>query len=234
MSKDSSQVFIVIAAYNEERKISSVIKGLRAKGYRNVIVVDDCSKDATGALAKRAGAVVLHHKVNQGQGAALRNGINAAVKKGASVIVTFDADGQHRAEEIKRLTAPVLAGKVDVALGSRFLGKAPGIPWYKWITLKGSIFVERIFLGVKLTDVHNGFRCLSADAAKKIRITEDRMGHASEIVYELKLRNLRYVEVPVTIAYDRYTNAKGQSIFNAFCVLRELLRMKRRKRKEQS
>jgi len=227
-----SKVFIVIAAYNEEKKIAAVVNGLRARKYTNIIVVDDCSKDRTVALAKKAGATVIRQRPNQGQGAALRTGIAAAVKKGAQVVVTFDADGQHKAEEIARLTKPVLAGTADVALGSRFLGGAPGIPWYKWITLKGSILVERVFLGVKLTDVHNGFRALSADAAKKIKITEDRMGHASEIVYEIKLRKLRYVEVPVTIAYDEYTNAKGQSIFNAFRILRELLRMKRRKRQE--
>ncbi len=233
MPEVTTRIFVVIAAYNEELKIGGVIADLRSHGYRDVIVVDDHSTDRTSAVAKRAGAAVIRHARNRGQGAALRTGITAALKAGADVIVTFDGDGQHKASEISRLTKPVLAGKADVALGSRFLGDAPGMPLCKRITLKGSIIVERVLLGVRLTDVHNGFRCLSREAAKKIRITEDRMAHASEIVYEMKLRNLRCVEVPVTIVYHDYAKEKGQSIFNAFRILREIIRMKRRKRTER-
>ncbi len=226
------RILIVVAAYNEEKRISTVVKGLAKHGYRDVIVVDDCSKDETGAAARKAGATVIRHPVNQGQGASLRTGIRAALKKGADVIVTFDGDGQHKAAEIKRLVAPVLNGEADIALGSRFLGKAPGIPWYKWVTLKGSLLVERVLLGVKLTDVHNGFRALSRTAAEKIEIAQDRMAHASEIVYEVKLKGLRHVEVPVTITYDEYATQKGQSVFGAFRILRDIIRMKRRKGRE--
>lgn len=224
------KVFIVVAAYNEEKKISTVLSGLKQHGYKHIIVVDDHSADKTGFLAKSDGAIVIRHKRNRGQGAALRTGINAAVKKNADIIVTFDGDGQHQADEIKRLIKPIADGKVEAALGSRFLGKAVGIPWYKWVTLKGSILVERLFLGVTLTDVHNGFRALSAKAAKKIKITCDGMAHASEIVYEIKCHNLAYVEVPVTIKYDRYAKEKGQSIFNSFRILKEILKVKRRKK----
>ncbi len=220
------RLFIVIAAYNEEARLGAVLKELKRHGYRDVIVVDDCSTDGTGEVARRGGAVVLRHAKNRGQGAALRTGIQEALRRKADVIVTFDADGQHKAGEIKRLVAPVKNGEADVALGSRFLGKHPGMPWYKWITLKGSILVERLLLGVKLTDVHNGFRALSAKAARKIRITRPRMAHASEIVYEIKRQKLRYVEVPVTIEYDEYATQKGQSIFNAFSILCELLKLR--------
>ncbi len=219
-------VFIVIPAYNEAARIGRVLDGLRREGYRRVIVVDDSSEDRTGEVAKRAGAVVLRHEENRGQGAGLRTGIREALRRKASVIVTFDADGQHDPGEIGRLVAPVLAGKADAALGSRFLGRAPGMPWYKLVTLKGSILVERALLGVRLTDVHNGFRALSATAARRIRITRDGMAHASEIVYELRRKGLRCVEVPVTITYDAYARRKGQSVFNAFRILGELLKLR--------
>lgn len=226
------RVFIAVAAYNEAARIGEVVDGLRRHGYHDIIVVDDHSRDATRALARTAGAVVIRHAKNRGQGAALRTGIAAAVEKGADVVVTFDGDGQHDPSEIARLIAPVLAGKADVALGSRFLGGHPGMPWYKWVTLRGSILVERFLLGARLTDVHNGFRALSRRAAERIRISCDGMTHASEIVYELRLRSLSYVEVPVTIRYDGYARGKGQSVFNSFRILHELLRMKKWKRHE--
>jgi glycosyltransferase involved in cell wall biosynthesis len=228
------RIFIAVAAFNEAEKIAGVVMGLKKAGYSHIIVVDDHSRDKTGALAKKAGATVIRHKKNMGQGAALRTGINAAVKQKADVVVTFDGDGQHPANEIKRLVKPIIDGKADVALGSRFLGKAPGMPWYKWVTLKGSILVERLVLGVCLTDVHNGFRAFSRKAAEQIEITCNGMTHASEIVYEIKRNKLKYVEVPVTIAYDAYSKAKGQSIFNSFRILQEMLAMKRRKRSRSS
>lgn len=223
-----ARTFIVIAAYNEEARIGAVIRGLAKQGYRNVIVVDDHSHDATGQSAASAGAIVVHHTRNRGQGAALRTGIQRALKEGAEIVVTFDGDGQHRASEIKRLTAPIEKGEVDVSLGSRYLGSAPGMPCYKRFTLWGSRFVERVLLGVRLTDVHNGFRALNRDAARRIRITCDRMAHASEIVYRIHHLGLRFREVPVTIAYDEYTRARGQSIFNSFRILWDILKLRMR------
>jgi glycosyltransferase involved in cell wall biosynthesis len=231
MMKKPLRVFVVVAAYNEEKRISAVLADLKRHGYRDVIVVDDHSRDKTEILAKRAGATVIRHSRNQGQGAALRTGITAALRKKADIIITFDGDGQHKAVEIKKLVAPILAGTADAALGSRFLGKAPGLPWYKWVTLKGSILVERVLLGVKLSDVHNGFRALSRNAARQVRITCDGMAHASEIVAEIHDKKISFVEVPVTISYDEYARKKGQSIFNSFRILREILRMKRARRK---
>ncbi|MBR9692423.1 glycosyltransferase family 2 protein [Candidatus Woesearchaeota archaeon] len=225
------KVFIVIAAYNEEKKIAKVVQGLKKEKYTNIIVTDDCSSDKTAAVAKKAGAIVLKHTKNQGQGAALRTGIKEALKRKADVVVTFDADGQHDAAEIIGLVTPIKLGEADVVLGSRFLGQHPGMPWYKWVTLKGSILVERVVLGVKLSDVHNGFRAFSAKAARKIKITRDRMAHASEIVYEVKRKKLSYVEVPVTIEYDAYSKQKGQSIFNSFSILWEILKVRFGKKK---
>jgi glycosyltransferase involved in cell wall biosynthesis len=229
-SGQALRIFVVVAAYNEERKIGDVIDDLHAHGYTDVIVVDDASPDRTSEVARSRSAQVVRHTRNTGQGGALRTGIRTALARGAEIIITFDGDGQHRAADIAGVVAPVLQGRADVALGSRFLGEAPGIQKRKWLTLKGSILVERLLLGLKLSDVHNGFRALSRKAAETIEITCDGMAHASEIVAEIHDHRLRYVEVPVTILYDEYTKQKGQSILNAFHILREILDMKRQRK----
>lgn len=223
------KTFIVVAAYNEEQRIGGVVHDLRGHGYTNIIVVDDCSADKTGKIARKLDVQVLRHRKNRGQGAALRTGIRQALNQGADIIVTFDGDGQHQASEIKRLIRPIQLGRVDVVLGSRFMGGAIGLPWYKWILLKGSILVERLFLGIKLTDVHNGFRAFSRRAASYIKITFDGMAHGSEIVAEIHDLGLRYTEVPVTILYDEYTRQHGQSVFNAFNILGKILEIRKRR-----
>jgi len=215
--------WIVIAAYNEEHSIASVVKELSKVGYKNVVVVDDGSSDDTYKVAKHYTKHVARHVINRGQGAALRTGIDYALKEGADIIVTFDADGQHRVEDIPILIAPVKSGEVDVALGSRFLKEGSNVPLFRKIVLKGGIFVIWLFYGVIITDPHNGFRALSRDAAEKIEITMDRMEHASEILSEIKKRHLKFVEVPVVIRYTQYSMAHGQSSFNSIKIFYRML-----------
>ena len=212
------KIWIVIAAFNEEKIIGKVIDNLRSYNYENVVVVDDGSSDKTFNVLKSKKVHALTHCINRGQGAALQTGIDFALSKGADVIVTFDADGQHFAEEIKDIIKPISQG-YDVALGSRFLNKKTNIPLFRKVVLKGGTFICRLFYGIKLTDTHNGFRALSKKAAKKIRITEDKMEHASQIIDEIAKHKLKYKEVPVTIKYSEYSLNKGQSIFNAIKIL---------------
>jgi len=209
------KAYIVIAAYNEEKSIVNVIKSLKREGYHNIVVVDDGSSDRTYELCIKEKVHALQHVINRGQGAALKTGIDYALLKGADIIVTFDADGQHRADEIKRLTAPVERKEADVALGSRFLDSRTKVPFLKKLTLKGGIVFTRIFSGIRLTDTHNGFRAFSRKAAQQIQITQDRMEHASEIIDEIARKKIKYREVPVTIVYSRYARAKGQGISNS-------------------
>jgi len=208
------KVFIVIAAYNEGKSIIKVISKLRSNGYHNIVVVDDGSRDNTYELAKKTGVIVLKHFINRGQGAALKTGIDFSVEKGADYIVTFDADGQHQAEEIKDLLVAVKKPGIEAALGSRFL-KSTNIPFSRKFVLKAGILVTWIFYGLRLTDSHNGFRALSRYAAKKIDITSDRMEHASQIVEEINKKHIPFVEVPVTITYSDYSLSKGQSALNS-------------------
>jgi glycosyltransferase involved in cell wall biosynthesis len=214
-------LWVVIAAYNEEPRLAATLAGLCARGYDNVVVVDDGSRDATAAIAHNAGAWTLRHLINLGQGAALQTGITFALRNGAETIVTFDADGQHDPDEIPRLVA-ALAG-ADIALGSRFLGRAENIPLSRKLVLKGGVLFTRLFSGIQVTDTHNGFRALTRPAAEKIKLTQNRMAHASELLDQVQSLGLRYVEVPVTIRYSAETMAKGQSSWNAVKIVAQLL-----------
>jgi glycosyltransferase involved in cell wall biosynthesis len=213
---------VVVPAFNEEVMIGDTIDQIRLV-VRNVVVVDDASSDRTAEIAAARGAVVLRHIVNRGQGAALQTGIDFAVRSGAAWIVTFDADGQHHASEIPALVAPILARTHDVVLGSRFLGSAEGIPWLRRIALRAAVAFIRLTSSAKVTDVHNGLRALSDRAAGELRITLDRMAHASEIVDQVVENRLRYTEVPVTIRYTTYSLGKGQSLFSAFGIAFEYI-----------
>lgn len=206
---------IIIPAYNEEKTISKVIKDIRNNGYKNIIVIDDGSKDKTSEIAKKNKVTVLRHMINRGQGAALKTGFDYALKNDANIIVTFDADGQHLASEIKNLVKPVANGSIDVTLGSRFLKKAD-MPLIRKVFLKGGALIFFIMYGIKLTDSHNGFRALSRKTLQKIDLKTDGMEHASEIIEEIAKKKIKYKEVPVTILYTNYSKAKGQSTWNAF------------------
>jgi len=206
------KIFIVIAAYKETGSIGKVVKNLR-KSYKNIIVVDDGSKDGTSEEAKNSGAIVLNHVINRGQGAALQTGITCALDNKADIIVTFDADGQHQVKDLKKMIPLVVSGKYDVILGSRFLKGAKKIPSGRKFLLRGSIIFQRFLYGVKLTDAHNGLRVLSRKAAQNINITSDKMEHASEIAEQIFKKKLKYKEVPVDILYNDETLDKGHGSF---------------------
>ena len=216
-------IFVVIAAFNEEKKIVEVVENLVKRGYSQIIVVDDGSADLTYQKASLTPAIVLRHIINRGQGAALKTGIDYALEQGAEVIVTFDADGQHQAEDIVRLIRPIAEKKAEVVLGSRFLRNSSNTPWIRKMFLKGGALIFRVMYGVKLTDSHNGLRALSRKAALKINITQDGMEHASEIVEEIGRKKLRYREVPVTIRYTEYSLKHGQRTSNAFRILFKMI-----------
>ncbi len=207
---DNNNTYIVIAAYNEEKAIADVLKGLKKEGYQNIVVVDDGSRDKTAEAAEACKVDVLRHVINRGQGAALKTGIDYALEQGAEIIVTFDADGQFLTSDIKKMVDPVADGAVDITIGSRFLGKTKNIPLLKKIALKlGKVFINLMY-DISVTDSQNGFRALSRNAAQKIEITADRMEHTSEILGEIAKKHLRFAEVPVTVIYSDYSIQKGQ------------------------
>ncbi len=222
----AERVFIIIPAYNEAKVIGSVLSDLNMAGWKHIVVVDDCSTDQTYDVASRHGVYLLRHTINRGQGASLKTGMDFALLHGADIIVTFDADGQHRVEDIPRIIRPILSGRADAALGSRFLGKTSNIPFMKKIVLHIGILFTWVFSGVLLSDTHNGFRALSRRAAQRINIRQDRMEHASEIIDEIYKRRITFVEVPVTIRYTEYSIKHGQSPLNSVAIAFRLILQK--------
>ncbi len=204
------QVFVIIPAYNEVERIESVVREVRAI-YPNVVVVDDGSSDATFKVARRAGAQVARHLVNRGQGAALQTGIALALRREARYLVTFDADGQHRCEDIAALLEPIVNGECEIVLGTRFLGAAVDMPRSRRLLLQFAVLFTRVFNRVRVSDTHNGLRAFSRRMAEKFDLTLDRMAHASQMLDQIRASGFAYREVPVRIRYTPYSIRKGQS-----------------------
>jgi len=204
------KIFCVVPAFNEEKNISRVIKIVKPL-VDQVVVVDDCSRDKTYALAAAEGVVVLRHIINRGQGAALQTGNDYAIKMGADIIVHFDADGQFSADEIGDLVNPIVNGEFDVVFGSRFLGKKSDMPWMKEkFIMPIARLVNAILLDVRITDPQAGFRALSRKAAMSFRIMNDGHAHCSEIMHKTIKNRLKFREVPITVTYHHF----GQTVFS--------------------
>lgn len=215
------RIWVVIAAYNEAGVIARVVAEVRRRGYI-VLLIDDGSTDATAATAEKVGAVVIRHPVNLGQGAALQTGIEFALHEGAEVIVTFDADGQHRVADIDVLIDALAKHTADFALGSRVLGAAVNLPPARRFLLKAATWFTRMTSGLSVTDTHNGLRAMTQRGARAIRLRQNRMAHASEFLNQVSDSRLKYIEVPVTIEYTAYSLAKGQKLGNSLSILVDL------------
>jgi polyprenyl-phospho-N-acetylgalactosaminyl synthase len=218
---DRTRIWAVIAAYHEASVIGEVVTELR-RHVDNVVVVDDGSRDGTGDAALAAGAVTLRHSLNLGQGAALQTGIDFALAQAAELIVTFDADGQHDPGDIGVMAAIQRERGVEMVLGSRFLGRAQDLPRMRRLVLQLARKFTNVTTGVRLTDAHNGLRLMTASAARRIRITQNRMAHASELIEQIRTRKITFAEAPVTIRYTRYSLAKGQKLSGAAKIFADL------------
>jgi glycosyltransferase involved in cell wall biosynthesis len=205
---------IIVPVYNEEQVICSVVESLH-KQFKYVVCVDDGSKDGSAYEIKKTKAYLIEHPINMGQGAALQTGIEFASQLPVDYFVTFDADGQHRIEDVQAMLNKIKTDEYDIVLGSRFLGKAIGMRKSKEIILKLAIRFSNATSGIKLTDTHNGLRVFNRHVAETMQITMPDMAHASEILEIIATQNYRYTEVPVTIEYTDYSRAKGQTLINA-------------------
>jgi len=216
-----AQVYVVIPAYNEGAVLPRVVSEVGRAGY-TVVVVDDGSTDATADHAHAAGAIVVRHPFNLGQGAALQTGIDYALAHAAQFVVTFDADGQHRVSDIPRLTEALVRERADFALGSRFLGQAPNLPPMRRLVLQAATLFTRLTTGLRVTDTHNGLRAMTRRGAGRIALRQNRMAHATEFLDQIARSRLGYVEVPVTIEYSAYSLAKGQKLSDSLRILVDL------------
>lgn len=209
----------IVPSYNEEQTIGSVVQSLFYHVHQ-VVVVDDGSADRTSVLAKESGAIVLRHALNRGQGAALETGHEYARVSGADYVLHFDGDGQFDSADITPALAYLKDTSADILFGSRFLDSRSRVPWFKrylWLPL-GRRF-DRLVHRTDLTDAHNGFRILTRRALNKIRLTHDRMAHASEIVGLAKQHQLKLVEFPVKVVYREY----GQGLAGGLKIVRDLV-----------
>ena len=216
-------IAILIPAYNESSVLRKVVEELLSNSY-TIIIVDDGSDMPMKDHLKGLPVITLKHPVNLGQGAALQTGLDYLRRLDPDIVITFDGDGQHDSNDIPKLIEPILKDEADVVLGSRFLPEAKSsIPFSKKFVLQIARFVNLILSGVLLSDAHNGLRALNKNAWKNIRITENGMAHASEILFEIKKHRLRIREAPVNIQYSIYSKKKGQSAWDSIKVLFDLV-----------
>ncbi len=205
------KTFCILPAYNEEKNIVKTIEDV-SPFVDEIIVVDDCSTDNTFSVAKKTNATVLRHLLNRGQGASLQTGNEYAIKNSADIIVHFDADGQMKADEIKDIILPLQNGDADIVFGSRFLEKKSDMPWFKEkIIMPIAHFVNKILIGKTLTDPQSGFRAMTRDVAKIVRIENDGAAHCSEILHKSFKNNLKIKEIPMTVIYNDF----GQGILGS-------------------
>jgi len=213
------KITTVIPAYNEADNIGGVI--VKLKSYVDeIIVVDDSSRDNTNEIARMAGAVVVRHVINRGQGAALRTGTQLALDRGADIIIHFDADDQFQAEDIPEMLAPIRNGSADAVLGSRFLTKKSNLPKMKqYFIMPLARFINRLLFNIKLSDPQSGFRALSRTSAQKLKIENDGMAHCTEIIHKLFKNGDRVVEVPITVIYHEF----GQKFSGGFKIIKDMI-----------
>lgn len=217
-------VAFVIPVYNEAQVVREVIERVREQ-YEAVVCVNDCSTDDSAAEVAATGAYLINHPINMGQGAALQTGFEFVRSlPGIKYVVTFDADGQHRLEDVAAMLATIQEKDTDLVLGSRFLGtEAVDMPAIKRVILKMAIAFSNLTSGVKLTDTHNGLRVMKRRVADEIHLTMPGMAHASEFLDVIKTHGYTVTEMPVQIIYTDYSRSKGQSIINAVNIAFDML-----------
>jgi len=220
------KALIIIPAFNESKVISKVIKSLPSKiaGTSNVeiLVIDDASTDNTNLIANEAGAIVIKHIINRGAGAATKTGLEWAKSNFFDIVVTFDADGQHNPEDIQKIIEPILKGKADIVIGSRFK-KDQKVPLDRLVLNRLANIFTFIMFGVSSTDSQSGLRAFSKRAIHTINFTMDRMEFSSEILLEAKKNSLKIKEIPTSAIYTNYSLRKGQKNINAFSIITRLL-----------
>ena len=220
-STHEADTWVVIPLYNEAQVIGDVIRDL-LPAFSNIVCIDDGSRDGGGDIARSAGARIVTHPINLGQGAALQTGFEYALERGAEYVVTFDADGQHRVVDAKAMLQRARDEDFAIVFGSRFLDDRTKPGFLKKIVLKTAVTVTNWTTRTRLTDAHNGLRVIRADALRKVKLRQDRMAHGTEIVVQLGKAGLPYTEHPVEVIYTDYSRAKGQSLLNSVNILIDL------------
>lgn len=209
--------------YNEATVIGIVVSGV-LEAFPDVVCVDDGSTDNSVEIARAAGARVVQHPINLGQGASLQTGFDFAMRDPIMTeVVTFDADGQHQVADAVGMVAKLRSEGLGVVVGSRFLDDRTEMTSLKRGTLLLAAFYTRLTTGMALTDAHNGLRVIDRGLLQKINLRQNRMAHASELIDQIGGNKAKWAEYPTHIVYTEYSKAKGQSVLNSINILVELL-----------
>ena len=223
-SEIAEKTCCIIPMYNEEQVIVDVITNLKSF-FPHVLCIDDGSSDKSAFLAEKAGAQLIRHAVNIGQGASLATGFQWVQQNEKFLyMVTFDADGQHRPEDACQLVIELDNKDLDVVFASRFFEHTQStVPIMKRLVLRTVTKLNNTLTGSHLSDAHNGLRALTVEASKSINITQNGMAHATQFVSLVLQSNLKYTELPVTVLYTTYSRSKGQSLMNSINIALDLI-----------
>lgn len=223
MSAGNHSIFIIVPGFNEEPVIRQTIETLLERKY-SVVVVDDASTDNTRKILSGLPVYYIRHSSNLGQGAAVRTGMELALKKNAEYVVTFDADGQHDVNDISKMIAQLQQDEVDIIFGSRFLqGAATNVRLSRKIVLKTARLINYLVSGILLSDANNGLRAMTREAALKMQITENRSSHNAQVQSLVKKHGLKYAECAVNISYSDYSKKKGLRNINSIRIFYDLI-----------
>lgn len=223
MTIEPSSIFVIVPCFNEAAVIRQTVEKLLAKQYQ-VVIVDDASTDDTKNALMGLNLTYLRHRSNLGQGAAIRTGMEMALRKHAAFIVSFDADGQHDADDIDAMIQCLCTHNADIVFGSRFLaGAETNAPLLRRLILKTARFINYLASGILLTDANNGLRVMTAATAAKMKITENRSSHNAQVQNLVHLHKLKYMEYPVNISYSAYSRSKGVRNISSIRILYDLI-----------
>jgi len=211
----NEDVWVIVPCYNEAPVVRGVIETVR-RHFPNVVAVDDGSRDNSAAEIQASGARLVQHPVNMGAGAAYQTGVDFALRDpGAEFFVTFDADGQHRVEDVIAMVNHLRGVDTEVLIGSRFLGSVEGMSTSRRTLLKAAVVFERMTSGITLTDAHQGLRVFRRSFARILDLQSHDMSWASEFLTRMAEHKTTYEEFPVHVEYTDYSRSKGQRSINS-------------------
>ena len=199
------KIVIGMPAFNESKKIAGIINKIKTIS-NNIIVCNDGSTDSTGLIAQKTGVIVINHEKNLGYGAAINSIFSKAREIESDILVTFDADGQHKSNDIRSIIQPIIDKKADIVIGSRFLNNEISIPKYRKLGIKTITSLTNMSSEIKLTDSQSGFRAYNKKTLSEIYPTEKGMGISTEILIKANKKKLRINEVPIKILYQGKTS----------------------------
>ena len=210
---------IGIPAFNEEKNIAKIITKIKKLSY-SIIVCNDGSSDMTGEIAEELGVTVINHPKNLGYGSAIRSIFTKAAELDFDVLVTFDADGQHKTSEIKSIVKPIESNEADIVIGSRFSeNDSNEVPSYRKLGIKAITALANTTSGNKISDAQSGFRAYNKKTLHDIVPSDSGMGVSTEILIKANKKNFNIVEVPITVLYEGDTSTHNPATHGASVVM---------------